>query len=84
MIETHLGKQSLKAHASLCAAAAMALIFVDHQDPLIGPTPLDRPMSKVVLQCCRFAMLQHLLRSGLPNIHDRQTVLMVRLNLGRY
>jgi hypothetical protein len=59
------------------------LIVVDDQDTLGWPTQFDRIPAQVVLQGGGFAMMEDLLRAGLPHIDDGPSLEVVRLDLGR-
>lgn len=81
MVEADLGQQPLEAEPTHRGPAAEALVLVDDDDPIRGPSQGDGAALQVVLQGGRLAMLENLLRGGLPHIDDRQSVEMPGLDL---
>src|SRR5208283_4395883 len=81
LAEADLGDQPLKAEASFDARAGASEIVVDDDDLLAQPAKLRRPVRERILQLGRLLMALNLLRRGLADIDDRQTILMARENL---
>src|SRR5262249_54126201 len=59
------------------------LIVVDDYDALPRPSQGDRMVGQGVLPFPRFAVIEDLVRGGLANINERQSVQVPVLDLGR-
>ena len=81
LAEPDLGDQPLKAQASLDARAGASKIVVDDDDLLAQPAELRRPVREGILQSGQLLMALNLLRRGLADVDDRQTILMAPDNL---
>ena len=83
MVETDLGKQSLKAQSPLGRGPALALILVDDENAVWRPTEFDGPIDEGVLAVGGFPVLGDLMGGGLADVVDGQPVEMPGLDLGR-
>jgi len=82
VVETDLGKQSLKAQSPLGGGPALALILVDDENAVRRPTEFDGPIDERVLAVGGFPVLGNLLGGGLADVDDGQPVEMPGLDLG--
>jgi hypothetical protein len=69
LIEADSRQKLLKTNSPFRGRAALTLILIDN-DHLIGwPALFQCLLSKIVLNGCRFPVIQHLLRHRLAHIH---------------
>ena len=76
-------QQALEAGTVIDGLAADALIVVDDQDTGVGPAEADRSLPQLVLQVGRLTMVGDLMRSGLADIDDSETIQVASTDLGR-
>lgn len=83
VVHGELGHEALVPEPMLGGLAALPLILVDDQDPLLGLPQRQGLSRQGVLPLPRLLVLQHLLRAGLPDIDDGQSVQVPSADLGR-
>src|SRR5438045_2737921 len=83
MVEPNFGQQPLKTEATFGGAAALALILVDYQNAISGPTASNGALHQGILRLGGFAVLDHLVNGRLPDVDNRQPVEVPGLNFGR-
>ena len=83
MTQGDFGQQSLETIALFDTATALALIVIDHEHAVLGPTQNYCVVRQSILPRSRFLMVEHLLWVGLTHVNDRQAIQVVILNLGR-
>ena len=74
MAQGHFRHQPLVARAIVGGLAAAGLILVDDDHALGRPAEPLRELRQGILPFARLAVLEHLLRRGLPHIHDREPI----------
>lgn len=83
VLHRDLAQEPLKSPAIVGGAGAQAEVFVDHEDSLRMPSEGLSVILERILARERLAMLFDLLRGGLPNVDDRQSLKMCGVDLGR-
>src|SRR4051812_28423711 len=83
VIEGDLSQEPLETRSSLGRLAAPAQVLIDDEDTRARPAQGDGPADQVVLQRRRLGMLDDLLRGGLGDVDDRQSLAMSCLDLAR-
>src|SRR5579859_1685517 len=81
VIQSDLRHEPLEAEASLGSGPAAALVLVDDENAISGPTEIHGPLSQGILALCGLGVLTDLMRSRLSNVHDREAVEMPGLDL---
>jgi hypothetical protein len=81
MAQAHFRHQPLEAEPSFDGAAGSAEIVVDGDDGLSRPTEMERPIDQRILEFGRFRVALNLLRRRLPDVDDRQSLLMLSRDL---
>jgi hypothetical protein len=81
MIEADLRDQAPKASPPFDTGARLAEIVVDDQHPLGWPAQLVGARHQAILEPGRLMMIEYLLRGGLTDVHDGQTVVVPGLDL---
>ena len=83
VIEIHFGEDAMVPGAMDGRLPRGRPVVVDDQDALERPTQFDGVATQVVLKGGRFAVVEDLLRTGLPHVDDGQPSEVLRLDLGR-
>jgi hypothetical protein len=83
VVQTDFREQPLEAEPVLGRGPALALILVDDENAVRGPTEFDGPVDERILAVGGLPVLGDLLDGGLADVDDGQPVGMTRLNLGR-
>src|SRR6266536_4823969 len=81
MVEADPRNQALKAGSPFDTGARLAQIVIDDNHALGWPAQLVGPRYQAILEPGGLLMVEHLLRGGLADIHDGQTVAVPGLNL---
>ena len=74
MLHGNFGEEALKSASLVGRAAALALIVVDDQDAIPGPSQGDRVVGEGILPFPRFAMVEDLLGIGLAHVNDGDAI----------
>src|SRR5512142_2339478 len=82
MVHGDLGEEVLEPEPWSGGPATPALVFVDDQDPIPGPTEGHGVVRHGVLSLPGFLVVEDLLGAGLANVYDRQFVEMTVCELG--
>jgi hypothetical protein len=72
MIHGHFGQDAVVSGPPLGRLATVALVLVDEQDPVPGPSQGHGQVDQGVLPFPRFGVIEHLLGIGLADIDDGQ------------
>src|SRR5262249_18338393 len=82
VVQTDFREQPLEAKPVFGRGPALALILIDDENAVRGPTEFDGPVDESVLTAGGCPVLGDLLDRGLADVDDGQPVGMTRLNLG--
>jgi hypothetical protein len=83
MLHGHLGQEALKTVPAVGPTTGQALIVVDDQDAIPGPAQGDRVVGEGILALPRLAMIEDLLRVGLADVDDGESIELKIEDLGR-
>jgi hypothetical protein len=81
VIQADFRKQPLKAEPVIGRGCALTLILVDDENAFARPAEFNGPVDQSVLAVGGLPVLGDLLRSGLADVNNRQSVEMPRLDL---
>ena len=81
VVQTDFRKQPLEAEPVVGRSPALALILVNDENAFGGPTEFDGPVDQSILAVGGLAILGDLLRGGLADVDNGESVEMPRLNL---
>src|SRR5690348_12514938 len=81
LAQADIGNQLLKAIAADRGSGRSSLVFIDDHDLVLFPAQLKEPLAECPLIEAALAVLQDLSGIGLPDVVDRQSAQMSRLNL---
>jgi hypothetical protein len=76
VIQGDFRKQPLKAEPVIGRGCALTLMLVDDENPLARPAELNDPVDQSVLAVGGIPVLGDLLRGGLADVNNRQSVEM--------
>ena len=81
MAKSHLRHQPLETKPPFDGAAGSAQIVIDGDDRLTRPAEMERPVNKRILKLGRLLVALNLPRRRLPDVDDRQSLLMLSRDL---
>jgi hypothetical protein len=83
MVHRDFGKHAMESISVFRRFAATPLIVINHEHAIAVPSQRNGMICQRVLSLTRFPVLEYLVGSRLPHIHDRQSFKMARQNLWR-
>jgi hypothetical protein len=83
VVQTDFRQRPLEAKPVVGRGPALALILINDENAIRGPTEFDGPVHQRVLAVGGFAILGDLLDGGLADVDNSEPVGVTRLNLGR-
>ena len=81
MIQADFRKQPLESEPVIGRGCALTLILVDDENPFARPAEFNGPVDQSVLAVGGLPVLGDLLRGGLADVNNRQSVEMPGLDL---
>src|SRR5215471_2692577 len=81
MRQADFGDEALKAWASRGRGARFAQILINDQHLGACPAERERAFDEAILELSRLLMAHYLLGSGLADVHHRESIAMLPLNL---
>jgi hypothetical protein len=72
VIHGNFGQETMKSGSPIGRLATASLVFVNEQDPVLGPSQGLCKVDQGVLPFPRFDVIEYLLRVGLANVDDCQ------------